>query len=174
MKKILVIPVIVVVLIGLIIFYYSRQTGYIKLEIPGVTVNLSGLHGVFWKKLQIGPSTEPVKIHIGQYLALLGSLSSNQGSDKWQISFYGAQNAPSRITIAKDQTTVLKFGPPLNIKTEVEPKGRQLSIGLSITGQSGERYNPRVIKNGSALEAPKLQIIDEAGNVLASGNFEYG
>jgi hypothetical protein len=49
-----------------------------------------------------------------------------------------------------------------------------VSIGLSITGQSGERYNPRVIKNGSALEAPKLQIIDEAGNVLASGKFEYG
>jgi hypothetical protein len=56
----------------------------------------------------------------------------------------------------------------------VKPTGRQVSIGLSITGKSGERYNPGVMKNGKALEAPKLQIIDEAGNVLASGKFEYG
>jgi hypothetical protein len=174
MKKIIVIPLIIIVLIGLAIFFYSLQTGYVRLEIPGVTVNLHGLHGVFWKKLQIGPSTDPVKIHVGQYLAVLGSLTSNAGSDKWQISFYGAQNPSSKITVAKEQTTTLKFGPPLFLKTEVKPAGRQVSIGLSITGQSGERYNPRVIKNGSALEAPKLQIVDEAGNVLASGKFEYG
>lgn len=174
MKKIIVIPLIIVVLIGIVLFFYLQQTGYIKLETTGITVNLRGLHGVFWKNLQIGPSTNPVKTHVGQYLALFGNLSSNEGSDKWQISFYGAQNAPSRITVAKDQTTVLKFGPPLNIKTELEPKGGQVSIGLLISGQSGERYHPRVIKNGSAIEAPKLQIMDEAGNVLASGKFEYG
>jgi hypothetical protein len=174
MKKIIVIPLIIVVLIGLVIFFYSQQTGYVKLEIPGVTVNLRGLHGVFWKKLQIGPSTDSVKTHVGQYLVVLGSLTSNAGGDKWQISFYGAQDSSLKITVAKEQTTTLKFGPPLNVTTEVKPAGRQVSIGLSITGQSGERYNPRVIKNGSAIEAPKLQIIDEAGNVLASGKFEYG
>jgi len=174
MKKIIVIPVIVVVLIGLIIFYYSRQTGYVKLEIPGVTVNLRGLHGVFWKNLQIGPSTNPVKTHVGEYLAMSGILASNAGGDKWQVSFYAAQNSSSRITVSKGQTTTLKFGPPLNLKIEAKSASRQVSIGLSITGQSGERYNPRVTKNGSALKAPKLQIIDEAGNVLASGNFEYG
>jgi hypothetical protein len=174
MKKIIVIPVIIVVLIGLILFYHSRQTGYVKLETPGVTVGLRGLHGVFWKNLRIGPSTNPVKTHVGEYLAGLGNLDSSAGGDKWQFSFYGAQNSSSRITVAKGQTTTLKFGPPLNVKTEVKTVGRQVSIGLSITGQSGERYNPQVVKNSKALEAPKLQIVDEAGNVLASGKFEYG
>ena len=174
MKKIIVIPVIVVVLIGLIVFYYSQQSGYVKLETPGVTVGLRGLHGVFWKNLQIGPSTDPVKIHVGKYLALLGSLTKNAGGDKWLASFYGAQNVSSRITVTKGQTTVLKFGPPLYVRTEVEPMGRQVSIGLSITGQSGERYNPQVRKNGSVLEEPELKILDEAGTVLASGKFEYG
>ena len=174
MKKIIVIPIIVVVLIGLVVFYYSQQTGYVKLATPGVTVGLRGLQGVFWKNLQIGPSTDPVKAHVGKYLALLGSLAKNAGGDKWQTSFYGAQNVSSRITVIKGQTTVLKFGPPLNVKTEVEPKGRQVSIGLSITGKSGERYNPQVTKNGSALEAPTLKIVDEAGTVLASGKFKYG
>jgi hypothetical protein len=174
MKKIIVIPVIVVVLIGFILFYYSQQSGYVKLATPGVTVGLRGLHGVFWKNLQIGPSTDPVKTHVGQYLALLGSLTMNAGGDKWQTSFYGAQNVSSRITVTKGQTTVLKFGPPLHVKTEVESMGRQVSIGLSITGQSDERYNPQVSKNGSALEAPTLKIVDEAGTVLASGKFEYG
>ncbi len=174
MKKIIVIPVIVVVLIGLILFYYSQQSGYVKLATPGVTVGLRGLQGVFWKNLQIGPSTDPVKAHVGQYLALLGSLTMNADGNKWQTSFYGVQDVSSRITVAKKQTTTLKFGPPLHVKTEVEPAGRQVSIGLSITGQSGERYNPQVTKNGSALESPTLKIVDEAGTVLASGKFEYG
>jgi len=174
MKKIIVIPVIIVVLIGIILFYYSRQTGYVKLATTGVKLNLRGLHGAFWKNLQIGPSTNPVKTHVGQYLALLGSFTMNANGDKWQTSFYGAQNVSSRITVTKSQTTVLKFGPPLHVKTEIEPVGRQVSIGLSITGQSGERYNPQVMKNGSVLEPPKLKIVDESGNVLASGNFEYG
>jgi hypothetical protein len=174
MKKIIVISAIIVVLIGIILLYYSQQAGYVKIETPGVTVGLRGLHGVFWKNLEIGPSTVPIKTHVGQYLALLGSLTSNTGGDKWEISFYGAQNPSSKITVAKEQTTTLKFGPPLNIKTEAELSSRRVSIGLSITGQSGERYHPRVIKNGKALEAPTLQIIDETGNVLASGKFEYG
>jgi len=174
MKKIIVIPLIIVVLIGIIIFYYSQQSGYVKLETPGVTVGLRGLHGVFWKNLHIGPSTDPVKTHVGEYLAMSGNLASNAGGDNWQISFYGAQNPSSRITVSKSQTTALKFGPPLYLKSELKPTGRQVSIGLSITGQSGERYNPRITKNGKALEAPKLKIMDEAGNVLASGKFEYG
>ena len=174
MKKIIVIPLIVVVLIGLILFYYSQQTGYVKLETPGVTVNLRGLHGVFWKNLQLGPSTDPVKIHVGQYLALFGNLVMNAGGDKWVASFDGAQDVSSRITITNGRTTTLKFGPPLNVKTKVESAGRQVLIGLSITGQSGERYNPQFMKNGSGLDAPRLKIMDEAGNVLASGKFEYG
>ena len=174
MKKIIVIPVIVVVLIGLIVFYYSQQTGYVKLETPGVTTNLRGLHGVFWKNLQLGPSPDPVKTHVGQYLALFGSFTMNAGDDKWLASFDGSQNVSSRITVTKGQTTTLKFGPPLNVKTEVESVGWQVLIGLSITGQSGERYNPQFMKNGSSHEAPKLKIVDEAGTVLASGKFEYG
>jgi hypothetical protein len=30
------------------------------------------------------------------------------------------------------------------------------------------------MKNGKRLPTPKLKIIDETGNVLASGKFEYG
>jgi len=98
----------------------------------------------------------------------------NEGGDKWLASFDGAQNISSRITVTQGRTTTLKFGPPLNVKTEAESAGRQVSIDLSITGQSGERYNPQLMKSGSGLEAPKLQIVDEAGTVLASGKFEYG
>jgi hypothetical protein len=174
MKKIMVIPVIIVVLIGIILLYYSQQTGYVKLATPGITVGLRGLHGVFWKNLQIGPSTDPVKIHVGKYLATLGNLAKNANGSKWQVSFYGAQNVSSRITVAKEQATYLKFGPPLYLKTEVKPTGRQVSIGISITGQSGERYFQQVTKNGNGLDAPELMIVDEAGTVLASGKFEYG
>jgi len=31
-----------------------------------------------------------------------------------------------------------------------------------------------VTKNNQGVPAPKVKIVDEAGTVLASGNFEYG
>jgi len=41
MKKIIVIPVIFVILVGLIVFYNSKQTGYIKIEAPGFETDLN-------------------------------------------------------------------------------------------------------------------------------------
>ena len=173
-KRIIAILFIVVVLVGFVAFRYSQQTGSVRLATPGVTVGLRGLHGVFWKNLQVGPSTDPVKTHVGKYLALQGNLAKNADGDRWLASFYGAQDVSSRITVNKDQTSVLTIGPPLNVKTDVELMGREVSIGLSISGQSGERYNPQMTKNGRALDAPGLKIMDETGKLLASGKFKYG
>lgn len=66
-------------------------------------------------------------------------------------------------------------GPPILVKTDVQKVGeREMSIGLLLEGQAGEQYRPVVKKNGSPLSAPRLRIVNEAGEVLVQGDFQYG
>ena len=68
-----------------------------------------------------------------------------------------------------------KAGPPILVKTDVQKVGdHEMSIGLLLEGQAGEQYRPAVKKNGSPLSAPKLRIVNEAGQVVTQGDFQYG
>ena len=68
-----------------------------------------------------------------------------------------------------------KAGPPIVVKTDVQKVGdREMSIGLVLEGQAGEQYRPVVKKNGSPLSAPRLRIVNEAGQVMAQDSFQYG
>ncbi len=68
-----------------------------------------------------------------------------------------------------------KAGPPIIVKTDVQKVGeREMSIGLLLEGQAGEQYRPVVKKNGTAISAPRLRIVNEAGQVLAQDSFQYG
>lgn len=68
-----------------------------------------------------------------------------------------------------------KAGPPIVVKTDVQQVGdHEMSIGLLLEGQAGEQYRPVVKKNGSPLSAPKLRIVNEAGQVVTQGDFQYG
>jgi len=68
-----------------------------------------------------------------------------------------------------------KAGPPILVKTDVQKVGdREMLIGLILEGQAGEQYRPVVKKNGTAVSAPGLRIVNEAGQVLAQDSFQYG
>lgn len=68
-----------------------------------------------------------------------------------------------------------KAGPPILVKTDVQKVGeREVSIGLLLEGQAGEQYRPVVKKNGTPLAAPKVRIVNEAGQVVAEDSFRYG
>ena len=68
-----------------------------------------------------------------------------------------------------------KAGPPILVKTDVQKVGeREMSIGLLLEGQAGEPYRPVVKKNGTAISAPGLRIVSEAGQVIAQDTFQYG
>ena len=65
-------------------------------------------------------------------------------------------------------------GPPIVVKADVYRSGREVSIGLVLEGRAGERYRPVVTKNGTQLPAPKLRIVNEAGQVIVDDSFQYG
>jgi alkylated DNA repair dioxygenase AlkB len=68
-----------------------------------------------------------------------------------------------------------KAGPPILVQANVQRVAdREMSIGLALQGQAGEQYRPVVKKNGTPLAAPKLRILNEAGEVITQGSFQYG
>jgi hypothetical protein len=99
-------------------------------------------------------------------LSLLSATDAN--GDKWVLQPASGQ----KLSRFKDGDT--KPGLPLLVRTDVQTKGRNISIGLVIEGQAGEVYQPGATKNGGRVAAPKFKIVDESGNVVGSGPFEYG
>jgi hypothetical protein len=93
---------------------------------------------------------------------------TDENGDKWVLDPVKGQS----LSRFKDSSP--KPGPPLLVKTDVQTKGRSISIGLVIEGQAGEVYQPGATKNGSRVPAPKFRIIDGSGKVVGSGLFEYG
>jgi len=77
--------------------------------------------------------------------------------------------------IVSTETNGPKAGPPILVQANVQRVAdREMSIGLSLLGQAGEQYRPAVKKNGTPLAAPKLRILNEAGEVITQGSFQYG
>ena len=175
MKKIIIIPVIIVVLIGLIIFYYSQQTGYIKIEAPGFETDLN-LSGIWGSKAISVSTSEPVGIRTGTYKPERIVVRLTKASDQWWSILCRREpwGKLATINVAKGNTTALTLGPPLEIRTDVQRKNRTVSIGLALVGQAGEHYSPQVLTHNGPLPAPAVTIVDESGQELASGKFEYG
>lgn len=99
----------------------------------------------------------------------LSALSmTNEKGDKWVLDLAKGQSVSS----IKDSES--KPGVPLLIKTDVQIKGREVSIGLVIEGQAGEKYAGGAKKNGRWEPPPSFKIVDSAGKTLASGSFKYG
>jgi len=102
------------------------------------------------------------------------SLSMKQDSNMWQIDSCGPWGDLSTIKVTNNNTTVLKLGPPFLIKPKVRKSGSNVSIDFAVIGQASEQYRNSIMQNNRRLPAPKVRIVDEAGNVLASGKFAYG
>ena len=66
-------------------------------------------------------------------------------------------------------------GPPLTVRTNVRKiSNSQLSVGITVEGQAGEKYIGGAKKNGKQEPEPQFIIVDEKGRILGGGKFEYG
>ena len=103
-----------------------------------------------------------------QQLGLSSLSTTDENGDKWVLDLAKGQS----LAGLKDSS--VKTGPPLLIKTDVQISGSDVSIGLVVEGQAGEKYAGGVQKNGQWQPAPAFNIVNEAGKVLASDKFHYG
>jgi hypothetical protein len=173
-KKIIWIPlaIIVTACLAFYIYVYLQPRGLVKIDADGAQMQLRG--GPFGRVKTIS-SPGPAALGTGTYRPQHLAIVTKQNGDTWQIESRGPWGKLEQVEVKENQTTTLELGPPFVIKPEVSKNSpQQVSIGLSIIGKAGEQYRNVVTKNEQRIPAPKVKILDEAGTVLASGNFEYG
>jgi hypothetical protein len=157
----------------LILVSKSSSKGRIKIDAGEAEATLR-LRGGWSNSQLIKSKAEPVILRPGIYKPVRLSISMKQDGDSWLLYSGGPWGDLSTIRVRKDNTTVLELGQSFLIKPSISKSSSLVSIGLSIIGRAGEHYSAAIAKNGKRLPTPKLKIVDEAGNVLASGRFEYG
>jgi hypothetical protein len=173
-KKDIWISIAVIAVAALVLRLYLRQEGQIKIDTPGVKMRLrAGWFG----RTSVQSGSDPVAASARAYRPQRITIEAKQGNDIWRIvSSRGPWGDLAKIKVGSNKTTVVELGPPFVVKPQIHRlRGRsQLGIGLAIVGKAGEHYSSRITKNGRHLPAPRLRVVDERGNVLASGKFEYG
>ena len=115
---------LVAVLAG-VILVANRETGYIKIDTPGfeTDLNLRKIRtSLLGKKTISVQGSEPVEIPVGSYTPENIVLRRTEDPDKWwslvsRGNFWGEL---ASIHVTKDQTTEIRLGPPLVIRTEVQ------------------------------------------------------
>jgi hypothetical protein len=121
--------------------------------------------------LVIGVSLRSCRVSSTSYQRQLGlsSLSvTDENGDKWVLELAKGQ------ALSGLKSSGAKPGPPLVVKTDVQTGGLEVSIGLVVEGQAGEKYVGGVKKNERWQPPPRFKIVDKAGKVLTTGLFKYG
>jgi hypothetical protein len=174
-KRDILISIAIIVAAALFLFSHSRGKGQIKIDAGDADATLRLRRAWFPKDVLIKSGYEPVVTMPARvYRPKRLSISTKQDGDTWLLYCNGPWGKLSKILVKNNDTTVLKLGPPIQIKSVVNHAGSRVFIDFNIIGKAGEHYNGVVMRNNKRIPAPKVKIIDEVGTVLATGNFEYG
>lgn len=116
-----------------------------------------------------------IRVPVGEYrLAECSFESITDDGVKWRICGRGtAKQKP--LTVAKGKKAILEAGPPLQTSISCQKQGDQREFGLRIEGCGKEVYSAgSFLKNGESTPEPRIKIVDNKGNTVAEGKFEYG
>jgi hypothetical protein len=170
-KRDIVISIAIIAGALLVFFLYRGRAGYVRIETPGVEMRLaSGWTG----SAQISSGDEPARVSARVYRPQHLNIVANQDGQRWALESRGPWGQLARIKVKNGETTVLKPGPPFTIKPTVNRRGSRVAVDFAIFGQAGEQYQATVTRNGRRGSPPAVKVVDEAGDVLASGKFAYG
>jgi len=123
----------------------------------------------------ISGSEKECQLPAGRYAALSIEINKDDATgNRWTLTSYVETGALRNFEIFVGEKTSFKVGTPLQIKTTAQRRDDTISIGLELEGQAGERYRADVRKNSRRGPAPLFRLVDEAGNVIEQGRFEYG
>ena len=120
-------------------------------------------------------SKQEWRLPAGKYTALSIELNQTDSSGS-RLTFRSSPETGKLkdFEIRPGETTVFRIGPPFSIKTSAEQRGEIVLIGFGLQGQAGVLYDPGARKGRTTIPAPKFKIVDEAGKVVDSGQFEHG
>jgi len=172
-KRDISISIAVIAVSILLLYSYLQGMGAIEVKAGGADVMLSLSSGLF-RTATIQSGTSPAEIRARIHKPDSLRVSMQKDGKTWHIESNGPWGRMSTIKVKNGDTAVLELGPPFTIKPKVRNLGPGVAIDLRILGRAGEQYHNVIMQNGKRTAAPKLEIVDEKGNVLTTGRFEYG
>ena len=146
----------------------SLVEGSIEIDAGNANATLH-LHSSLFGRVRLIARSEPTQVNTRVLKPRFLTISKRQDNQIHLLNSRGPWGDISRIRIKNNDKIELRLGPPLLIKPSVSKSNRYVTIGFSIIGQVGESYE---IPIGATV--PKVKIIDEQGNALATGSFAYG
>lgn len=172
-KKDILISLAIIACSIVVLYHYTQRKGHIQIDAGGADATMQ-LRSSLFSNTTIRSDSGPVKVRaITQKPRHLKITAKHEGKN-YQIDSDGPWGTLSKINVKKNDTTLLRCGPPFVIKTNVRNQKGQVLIDFDIKGQAGEQYRKYALKNNRTLSGAKLKIIDEEGNVLTTGKFQYG
>jgi hypothetical protein len=144
------------------------QPEFGTLNLGGMEINLK-----LWSEAaeQFLSGTESQwQLPAGKYSAKhLTIVKMDSEGNKWTFTDNRNAGQLAEFEIIAGQETVFKIGPPFLVKPNTAAKPGEVLISFELQGHAGEQYSNRVTKNGKAQPKPRFEIMDESGNILASG-----
>jgi hypothetical protein len=152
-----------------------QAKGYVRIDAGGASAELQ-LRNAWFTARTITSGEQAAEVGARVYNARRLSILQKLNGHDWRIEgVYGPWGGLSRIKVRRSQTTELRLGPPFVVKPGVSRSGSVVSVGYTVIGQAGEHYRSFATTDGRiAMPGAKVKILDEAGNVLETGQFSYG
>ena len=147
--------------------------GYVRIDAGGAAAELQ-LQNAWFTGTTITSGGRTTQTGARSYKARRLNILQKQNGQDWRIESVGPWGELSRIKVRRSETTELRLGPPFAVRPQVSRSGSVLSVGYSIVGQAGEQYRSFAARDGRAVPGAKITILDEAGNMLETGQFSYG
>jgi len=117
----------------------------------------------------------------GRYKAVYAVLTKNDASGRTSTLEFNTSSAFTRLgplecfEIQPGQTTSIRIGPPLVVKTDVQTRGSgSVSISPVLIGCGGEEYRAASSRGMQRPSPLAFKIVNEEGTVLVQDKFKYG
>jgi hypothetical protein len=149
----------------------ARGGGALVLATPGAELHLQSRFG---SSMVLRSGSPPAAVRARAYRPTSLTLTAEQGGATWQLHSGGPWGQVARIRVPRGRTTFVAVGPPLQIRPQVEIYPGQVRVGLCLVGRAGEKYENSILKDNRRISGPHVMIVDQAGTMLASGQFQFG
>ena len=123
--------------------------------------------------VDLAPGTSPAQVSPGRYrVAYVAYMQKDASGSEWALA---TDALPGPFEVQPGETAKLSYGPPLKVQAFADKRGSEVRFNLLVQGQGNEYYSAaNILKGGSRGEAPRIEIRDSAGKIVATGAFRYG
>lgn len=124
------------------------------------------------KRLRVEISDGTAKAPVGSYKVESYSASATDADGNEWTAEWTPDREQSPTIVVGDAPVHLDVGPPFVATVTAETTGRRADFALEVTGNGNRPYTLR--NTDARASPPRFEVLDGSGNVVWSGDFEYG